>query len=37
MRASAFGASWTMIMNLGSKLVLYRVEGAMLNYMVIDW
>ncbi len=37
MRASALGTGWTMIMNLGSKLVLYRVEGAMLNNMVIDW
>lgn len=37
MRASAFGTGWTMIMNLSSKLVLYRVEGAMLNNMVIDW
>lgn len=35
--ASALGSGWTMIMNLGSQLVLYRVEGAMLNNMVIDW
>ena len=35
--ASALGSGWTMIMNLGSKLILYWVQRTMLDNMVIDW